>query len=195
MNRDSSLFDTLQVFLSPFWNDWIRDMQPRTIGAINGNTFSLSGTCPHCNRPSVCLMVTSAHVEAIAASHGRSAMMALWAVLQCQGCGKYILACVRRPTQATQDHPYDYVTHYPMGKPSGEVAPEIPANIGADFQEALRCRFVEAHNATVEMCRRAVQASCLGLNAPADKKLVHQIDWLASQGIITTPLKEMAHRV
>jgi hypothetical protein len=64
-----------------------------------------------------------------------------------------------------------------------------------DFREALRCRFVDAYNATVEMCRRAVQASCIQLNAPADKKLVHQIDWLAAQGIITTPLKEMAHRV
>jgi hypothetical protein len=45
------------------------------------------------------------------------------------------------------------------------------------------------------MCRRAVHASCIQLEAPSDKKLVHQIDWLADQGIITKPLKEMAHRV
>ena len=88
-----------------------------------------------------------------------------------------------------------YMEHYPIGIPSDGVSPEIPTNIGADFREALRCRFVDAHNATVEMCRRAVQASCIELKAPTDKKLVHQIDWLAQNGVITTPLKEMAHRV
>jgi len=94
-----------------------------------------------------------------------------------------------------QNQSYDYFEHYPLGKPNDDVASEIPEHIRADFREALRCRFVDANNATVEMCRRAVQASCIHLNAPSDKKLVQQIDWLAQQGIITTPLKEMAHRV
>jgi hypothetical protein len=87
-----------------------------------------------------------------------------------------------------------YAQHYPIGKPNDDVAREIPSHIGADFKEALRCRFVDAYNATVEMCRRAVQASCHNLGAP-DEKLVKQIDWLASQGLITSPLKDMAHRV
>jgi hypothetical protein len=87
-----------------------------------------------------------------------------------------------------------YREHYPIGKPNDDVAKEIPSHIAADFKEALRCRFVEAHNATAEMCRRAVQASCHQLGAP-DDKLVKQIDWLAQQGTITNPLKEMAHRV
>jgi hypothetical protein len=88
-----------------------------------------------------------------------------------------------------------YQEHYPLGKPNDEVAVEIPQHIQADYKEALRCRFVDANNATVEMCRRAVQATCIDLKAPADEKLVKQIDWLATSGIITAPLKEMAHRI
>jgi len=87
-----------------------------------------------------------------------------------------------------------YREHFPIGKPNDHIPPEIPAHIGADFREAIRCRFVDAYNATVEMCRRAVQASCLNLGASGDK-LVKQIDWLAAKGVITAPLKEMAHRV
>jgi len=44
------------------------------------------------------------------------------------------------------------------------------------------------------MCRRAVQAAWFNLGAP-DDKLVKQIDWLAANGKITTPLKDMAHRI
>ena len=193
MDRAASLFEVLTGFIGVFWKDWPIDIEPRTIGSVQNNTFSISGTCPHCSRPSVFLAVTAAHGESLATPQGHQ--LTLWAGMQCQGCGKYILASVRRPPQATQETPYVYVTHYPLGKPSDDIAPEIPTHIGADFQEAMRCRFVDAHNATVEMCRRAVQASCLHLNAPADKKLVHQIDWLSKQGIITNPLKEMAHRV
>jgi hypothetical protein len=88
----------------------------------------------------------------------------------------------------------DYIEHYPLGKPNDDVASEIPEHIRADFREALRCRWVDAYNATAEMCRRAVQASCIHLGAPSEK-LVKQIDWLAANGKITTPLREMAHRI
>jgi len=85
--------------------------------------------------------------------------------------------------------------HYPLDKPNDDVASEIPEHIRADFKEALRCRWVDACNATTEMCRRAVQASCIQLGAPANNQLVKQIDWLSANGIITNPLKEMAHRI
>jgi hypothetical protein len=89
----------------------------------------------------------------------------------------------------------DYVEHYPLDKPNDDVASEIPEHIRADFKEALRCRWVDACNATTEMCRRAVQASCIQLGAPANNQLDKQIDWLSANGIITNPLKEMAHRI
>ena len=45
------------------------------------------------------------------------------------------------------------------------------------------------------MCRRAIQASCIAQGAGKDKKLVAQIDELATKGLITGPLKEFAHEV
>jgi hypothetical protein len=152
--------------------------------------YSLTGECPHCERPSSFQIVTAPHIEQPTSSSSR---INVWALLQCQACGKYICGCVTKSARNAADA--TYVTHYPLGKPSDSVAQEIPEHIASDFSEALRCRWVNAHNATAEMCRRAVQASCIHLEAPSDKKLVAQIDWLAVNGKITTPLKEMAHRV
>lgn len=149
--------------------------------------FSFSGICPHCNRESVFIVVAGTHAEA--AERQRTSRFV--AAMQCQGCRKFILGIAFR---AQGGDPFSYEAHYPIGKPNNEVAQEIPGNIAEDFKEALRCRWVDAYNATVEMCRRAVQATCIQLGAPASQ-LVKQIDWLAANGIITTPLKEMAHRI
>jgi hypothetical protein len=188
MERLINLFEFLPTLLTPFWKDCRIYMEAKPLGNQQENRFSLSGTCPHCNKPSVFLMVTNAHDEPAAsqAGHGH----AYWAVLQCQGCLRFILGAAFRIQTSIR-----YWAHFPLGKPNDEVAKEIPIHIGADLKEALRCRFIDAYNATVEMCRRAIQAACLDLNAPGDKQLVQQIDWLAAQGTITTPLKDMAHRI
>jgi hypothetical protein len=55
------------------------------------------------------------------------------------------------------------------------------------FSEALRCQSVKAYNATLEMCRRALDSSCLQLGAdPKLGTLQKMIDWLYSQGKITS---------
>jgi hypothetical protein len=156
----------------------------------------MSGICPHCNSSSVFLMVSTPYSESDTDAIGTVIGFKFWAVMQCQGCLNLILGGVKRATPHGQHMAgeYQYLRHYPIGKPNDNVAPEIPENIANDFKEALRCRFVDAYNATVEMCRRAVQANCFDLGAPKDK-LVKQIDWLAAKGTITTPLKEMAHRI
>ena len=161
------------------------DMTVNMLGQFGQNNFSMSGTCPHCTKPTVFIKVAGPHEQT-------SPVNSLWAVMQCQGCTNYILGATRKDNASQR---YYYLAHYPLGKPNDDAPPEIPDNIRADFREALRCRFIEAHNATVEMCRRAVQASCIDLKAPADKRLFEQIDLLAAEGKITTPLKEMAHRV
>ena len=88
-----------------------------------------------------------------------------------------------------------YLEHYPIGKPAQSTSEAIPHNVLVDFNEALRCRWVEAYNATVEMCRRALQTSCEGLGADPKQNIESQIDWLASKGEITKFLQEMAHTV
>jgi len=96
--------------------------------------------------------------------------------MECQSCTEHILAIALQPSPHHQQ--LTYLTHYPLGKPNDRVAPEIPDHIKPDFKEALRCLWVNAYNGTAEMCRRAIEASCLDLGAPAKEWLEDQIDWL-----------------
>jgi hypothetical protein len=64
-----------------------------------------------------------------------------------------------------------------------------------DFNEALRCRSVEAYNATTEMCRRAVEGSCAEQGADPTMTIQEQIDWVFSQGKITEFLKRVAYTI
>ena len=158
----------------------------------NGN-FSFRGTCPYpaCNRASVFLKI-NASSAGVVRNDGRGQVTRIIAVLQCQGCQKYILGLV----EYTQGYlAYQYLEHYPVGSPDETVAEEVPDHIKEDFKEALRCLWVNAYNATAEMCRRAMEASCLNLGAPHDKVLEKMIDWLEAQRIITPYLKEAAHKV
>jgi hypothetical protein len=146
-------------------------------------TFTLRGRCPHGPHDSAFLLVTNVHADRSNNWIG---------ALQCQGCAKYILAILR--LQVHQGH-LQYVEHYPLGKPDDTVAPEIPEHIQPDFKEALRCLFVDAYNATAEMCRRALEASCLNLGAPKKKVLEDMIDALADKRIITPHLQQAAHKI
>jgi len=111
---------------------------------------------------------------------------------QCQACKNFLLVVGRR--QHANPTPYVLEAVYPLGKPNDSVAPEVPTQIAEDFREALRCEWVKAYKAAVTMCRRALQSSCVQLKAK-DAKLADQIDELATNGTITTSLKEMAHQV
>jgi hypothetical protein len=112
--------------------------------------------------------------------------------MRCQGCLKYIVGIALHVTN--QDH-YQYEAHYPIGTPDDDVAKEIPNHIQPDFREALRCFSVTAYNATGEMCRRAIEASCLDLGAPKKEVLEDMIDWLEEKRIITPGLKDVAQKV
>jgi hypothetical protein len=115
--------------------------------------------------------------------------------MQCVGCGKYILVAVEIKKGACECR---YVEHFPMGVPNQMVEEDIPPAIAEDFKEALRCRWVLAYNATAEMCRRAIAASCIDLKCPNTKAyrgLDAKIDWLAEQKKITPYLQEVAHKI
>lgn len=169
------------------WKDWPKDM---IITALDTkDNFSLSGKCPHCNRDSVFVRVSNPYRDTLPGS-----LLLLAAVMQCQGCRELILGMATHPDGS---HPsYWYKTHYPLGRPNDEVAPEIPEAIKADFKEALRCLWVDAYNATAEMCRRAVETSCINLGAPKSERwLEDKIDWLESQRKITPFLRDVAHKI
>jgi Domain of unknown function (DUF4145) len=155
--------------------------------------FSLRGKCPYpaCGIPSIFVTIVSASagISQTSTSYNNRVV----AIMQCQGCQKYILGFVEHPQNSPTAH--QYKEHYPIGSPNQAVADEIPEHIKDDFKEALRCIFVDAFNATAEMCRRALEASCLDLGAPSDKVLEKMIDWLEDKRIITPYLKEAAHKV
>jgi hypothetical protein len=170
------------------WKDWPKPMDV-TLGDEKQNRFALSGTCPHCHKGSVFLCVTSTHVREV---NGKA--LSEWAAgMQCPGCLRYILGLVEREG-STSPARLHYKAHYPLGAPDDTVDPNVPEHIASDFSEALRCIWVGSHKAAVAMCRRCVEASCHDLEAKGGN-LFKRIEYLAQQGIITEPLKKMAHRV
>lgn len=182
------LFSFIGQNLAILWKDWPKNMEA---SSLNNGQFSLRGICPYpdCARPSVFIQLaaTSAGIT-MGTNRPRLA-----AIMQCQGCQHYILAIVDHMNGQSVGH--RYLEHYPIGAPNQAIATEIPVHIAEDFKEALRCMFVNAYNATAEMCRRAMEATCLDLGAPPNKVLEKMIDWLEAQRIITPYLKEAAHKV
>lgn len=102
-----------------------------------------------------------------------------WYIGECNNCGNVVLA----------------------SESSGKVYPNpmpspTPTAIAEDSREALieakNCFTVQAWNATVAMCRRAIQAAAIEKGAPTGGSIVGQIDFLLSQGYITKGLHDTA---
>jgi hypothetical protein len=147
------------------------------------------GNCPHCSFLSYFRAITTAHVEA------KNPQNQLWWICngaQCEACKGFVLIVGQRDSRYGQEWGLEGV--YPLGRPNDSVALEVPPLIADDFKEALRCEWVKAYKATVTMCRRALQASCVELKA-SHASLRDQIDELANKRVITDSLKEMAHEV
>jgi hypothetical protein len=176
---------------SLMWEKWPKNM--KAVGLDVGTKFTLRGTCPYadCGHESAFVQMAT-HTEVLAQTRSGMAMR-LASIMQCQACLKMILGIVLHTQNSMQ---YEYQIHFPIGMPDQNVPEAVPESIREDFKEALRCRSVDAYNATVEMCRRALESSCLQLGA--DEKLgtlQKMIDWVHSQGKITTPLCDMAHKI
>ena len=184
---ECELWEIVGRSLSILWKDWPKDMD---VSSFQNGCFVLNGTCPHCGKEAAFVPVTAAHEERRGNWPYRTAEVA-----QCIACNDYILAICKFEHTRSDRGGYVYEVHYPLGTPDDSVAQEIPEEIKPDFQEALRCRFVKAYNATVEMCRRALEASCIQLGAPSDLVLSKMIDWVHTQGKITNSLRDMAHKI
>jgi Domain of unknown function (DUF4145) len=172
-----SLLEEIAIFRR---KEWPINMEVTVCNVQQGHV-TVRGTCPHCGHPSVFSLMTSLGATPRGERLGG---------MQCQGCLNYILAVF-----ITSGHMFQYVRHFPLGKPDETVAEEIPDGIKGDFKEALRCRFVDAYNATAEMCRRALEASCIDLGASPKDVLEDMIDELEAQRKITPFLKQVAHKI
>lgn len=158
---------------------------------FQGNQFSLSGLCPHCRHDSVFTIVVAGIAAPTLFQFQGNSYQRIAAAMQCQGCLEFILGVALKAVGHSELKLY---AHYPLAHPNDSVPDEIPSDIRKDFAEAIRCRWVDAFNATVEMCRRVVEASSNEQGAP-DGRLIDKIDWLAAQQKITAPLKAMAHQI
>jgi len=85
------------------------------------------------------------------------------------------------------------VDYYPRSVFTADAA--IPEDIADDFNEANRCFAVEAKKATVTMCRRVLQNTCISKGADPRKDLFNQIDELESKRIINPSMKDVAHAI
>lgn len=160
-------------------------------GSRDNFRFALTGTCPHCGMPSVFTMPAESRSYSEQRWLDRNTRLHVFAMMECSGCYGFILGTI-----VAYGDRWQYHVHYPVGRPSDAVSEDVKEPMRSDFREALRCRWVDAYNATVEMCRRALEASCLDLGAPEKLgSLQKMIDWVAEQGKITKPLQEMAHKV
>jgi hypothetical protein len=144
------------------------------------------GICSHCGIASLLVFVGGPFPKNV--GNGGVECNVL---VQCQSCQGVIFLVGYKFAGASQ---YAYKQHYPVDNPEQQVENSIPASIRRDFVEGLRCRSVQAYRATVVMCRRALQASCQELKAGGGD-LVTQINNLASKGVITVSLRDLAHQI
>jgi hypothetical protein len=145
-----------------------------------------SGDCPHCLTKSY-FSPLATHQEQIPAS----GVVTIVSAARCESCKNFILVIGLKNAGTAE---FNLMAAYPMGKPKDDVDASVPKQIADDFSEAIRCRWIDANRAAVVMCRRAIQASAIALDAKGDQ-LVRQIENLFKAGKITEPLKDFAHEV
>lgn len=145
--------------------------------------------CPSCRQK------TSLEQRVEWVGHGH-----IYQIGECNGCEQCFL--VKRNGRR------DIVDIQPKTLASS-VDKAIPSPIYEDIEEAYKCQSVQAWRAAVTMARRAMQNICLQKGAPSTRDittkegktktikndLVHQIDWLFDERIITKDLKDWAHEI
>jgi hypothetical protein len=183
-----TLFEILTEYLAHFGPCYNQLVEIVNFPNQGFQTVGASGPCPHCGDKSYFKPVTAPFSEV------RSSEQIVCVGAECESCKNFVLIVGTRTT-GYGPAAYSLRYFYPLGRPRDAVDPSVPTPIGEDFKEALRCRWIEAYKATVTMCRRVIQASCLEKKADKKKKLVGQIDELAANGVITSPLKDFAHEV
>ena len=156
--------------------------------------IGLRGICPHCSAMSVFEPVGQPHLEGRAIPGTPVTDFFLAQVSQCIGCKDFVLV-VGYSHGNTSQKGYRLMFVAPKSAAQDTIHVSVPANIASDLAEAIRCEWANAYKAAVAMCRRAIQAAAIDKGAGPKKKLVDQIDELATNQIITASLKAMAHEV
>lgn len=138
--------------------------------------------CPHCN------------TKCSFGGNGIGNSVALY----CRGCGKGVYFLLENCDLPDEDRTVrveakSVKDYYPRKVMTVDQA--IPQEIGDDFSEADKCLGVEAKRATVVMCRRVLQSTCVSKGASPNADLFEQIDELESKRVINPSMKNVAHTI
>ena len=136
--------------------------------------------CPYCHvHTSITpLANASGDISGTRDLHGN-----VWQIGSCNACGGVVMESQTLMSSSR--------TIYPHPLPSS-TAKEIPEEIRKTLIEAKLCASVKAWQASVTMCRRAIQMACIEKGAIASDKLVTQINTLKDKSIITADIHEWA---
>ncbi len=144
--------------------------------------MTISIYCPHCHMhtslvPAPVEYKCNFNIERVGAIW-RQDYNSFWWIGVCNYCGKPVLV----------HGDGDTVYPQPLPQPTNG---DVPEQIRRDLDEAKMCFAVSAWRAVAVMARRAMQSAAIEKGATQDK-LRDQIANLATQGKITTDLKELA---
>lgn len=154
---------------------------------------SISAFCPYCHKEVTFSWVFLSESGGDIRNRFREYFnnnLAAWMVGECPSCKKCVLI---EYSLKENGYPDSLRKIFPSPLPS-PVDARMPDKIKKDLQEAKLCFSVGAINASATMARRAIQRACKEMGA-TKRELLDQIDEIASSGIITQPLKELAHTV
>lgn len=76
------------------------------------------------------------------------------------------------------------------GSPFGPAIEGLPADVAEAYDEARRCMSVNAHTAAEGICRKILMHVAVDKGADEGKSFVSYIDFLASEGYVTPPMRE-----
>ncbi|HLF35855.1 MAG TPA: DUF4145 domain-containing protein [Cyclobacteriaceae bacterium] len=145
--------------------------------------MALSIFCPHCQRHTAVSTAPAEYEESYGSKYHTAALWDTghgdkWWIGICNYCHKPVL--VKNNGQEI----------YPKPFPSPTDS-RIPNPMRQDILEAKLCYSIDAFRGCSVMARRAMQNACINKGA-TKKDLVHQIEELQTNGIITKDIKEWA---
>jgi len=114
---------------------------------------------------------------------------AKYIVLQCDnvGCKKYVFCNIDPWGQISTMYPFPSFIE-------GDIE-GIPDDIRIDYFESCKCYAIKAYNATVVMCRRALQNIAIDKGAKKSDDLYIQLDHLRNKNIIQGILYDVARQI
>lgn len=149
--------------------------------------------CPHCGKFSHVTAVSIPRFEILARFRPNKVVIGY----RCDACNEPI--CLRFPVLGfrLRDGRIDLGTDFEeIERPSETFEFSfLPPAVRADFQEALLCFSVGAHNAFAAMCRRTIQSACSDFGAKGKDKVTRQIDELKEDSGLEADDHEILRRI